>query len=148
MNICKQCGVKTNNPKFCSKSCSAKHNNTGVRRHGKAPGFCEKCGKPKESAARKYCSNECSAVSRKKDPAKVKASNAARQARYRAKYGYNRAFAPDANKDKIKKIYENCPQGYEVDHIIPLSKGGLHHEDNLQYLTVNENRSKGNRTDQ
>ena len=34
---------------------------------------------------------------------------------------------------------------YEVDHIIPISKGGLHHEDNLQYLTIAENRRKSDK---
>lgn len=52
-----------------------------------------------------------------------------------------------ANKDKIQEFYMNRPEGYEVDHIIPL-KGklvsGLHVHENLQYLTVSENRSKGN----
>ena len=33
----------------------------------------------------------------------------------------------------------------EVDHIIPVSLGGLHHQDNLQYLTPDENKRKGNR---
>ncbi len=32
---------------------------------------------------------------------------------------------------------------HEVDHIIPISKGGLHHQDNLQILTQQENRKKG-----
>lgn len=43
----------------------------------------------------------------------------------------------------IKKIYELCPEGYHVDHIISLSKGGLHHQDNLQYLPSRENCRKG-----
>ena len=51
----------------------------------------------------------------------------------------------DADMGKIKKIYQNCPDGYEVDHIIPISKGGLHHQDNLQHLPISENRRKGNR---
>lgn len=46
---------------------------------------------------------------------------------------------------KIKGIYLNCPDGYEVDHVIPISKGGKHHPDNLQYLTVAENRRKHNK---
>ena len=50
---------------------------------------------------------------------------------------------PDADMSKIREIYLNCPKGYEVDHIIPISKGGLHHQDNLQYLTEHDNRSKG-----
>ena len=52
---------------------------------------------------------------------------------------------PDANHDKIKDIYCGCPEGYQVDHIIPVSKGGLHHQDNLQYLTARENQQKGNK---
>jgi len=52
-----------------------------------------------------------------------------------------------ANLEKIKKIYYDCPKGYHVDHIIPL-KGvkvsGLHVENNLQYLTAEDNIRKGN----
>lgn len=32
---------------------------------------------------------------------------------------------------------------HEVDHIVPVSKGGQHHPDNLQVLTRTENRRKG-----
>ena len=46
-------------------------------------------------------------------------------------------------KEQIKYIYENCPAGHEVDHIMPLSRGGLHTPENLQYLTIRENRQKG-----
>lgn len=45
----------------------------------------------------------------------------------------------------IRIFYINCPRGMEVDHIIPVSKGGLHCIENLQYLTPTENRSKGNK---
>ncbi len=52
-----------------------------------------------------------------------------------------------ANLDKIKEIYINCPNGYEVDHVIPLNGSvvsGLHIENNLQYLSVKDNRMKSN----
>ena len=55
-----------------------------------------------------------------------------------------------ADLDKIKEIYYNCPEGYEVDHIIPLQGVyvcGLHIETNLQYLTPLENRQKSNKYD-
>ena len=48
----------------------------------------------------------------------------------------------------IKSFYEKCPNGMEVDHIIPLqgkSVSGFHVLKNLQYLTPEENRKKGNK---
>lgn len=85
----------------------------------------------------------------KNNPKKTKeeklANNRAARMAYYAKQ--KQATTADADKKLIKKIYENLPEGYNVDHIIPINKGGLHHQDNLQYLPVLENRRKGDRLD-
>jgi hypothetical protein len=49
------------------------------------------------------------------------------------------ATPDDADMALIRKIYENCPKGYHVDHIQALARGGPHHQDNLQYLPGPEN---------
>lgn len=48
----------------------------------------------------------------------------------------------------IKRFYANCPEGYHVDHDIPLQGeivSGLHVLGNLRYLPASENMSKGNK---
>ncbi len=55
------------------------------------------------------------------------------------------ALAQCVNKIMTEEFYVNCPDDYEVDHIIPLSKGGNHDVSNLQYLTKALNVSKKNR---
>ena len=70
-----------------------------------------------------------------------KARNKANVYAYRARK-YN-AIVESSDLELIKVIYENCPEGYHVDHIIALAANGLHHQDNLQYLPISENCRKG-----
>jgi hypothetical protein len=58
----------------------------------------------------------------------------------------------DADKSKIQNFYDEAKRltqetgiKHEVDHVIPVSLGGLHHQDNLQILPWFENRKKGNK---
>lgn len=60
----------------------------------------------------------------------------------------------DADHTRIENLYLWAEvfglldgKKYHVDHIIPLSKGGLHHEDNLQILEATQNLRKHNKTD-
>ena len=52
------------------------------------------------------------------------------------------ATPDNVDKKLMKLIYENCPDGYEVDHIIAIAEGGLHEPNNLQYLPSLENKKK------
>ena len=77
----------------------------------------------------------------RENPEKVRAKNAKRRAIKAS------AIPPWANLEKIKEFYQNCPEGYHVDHIVPLQHPlvcGLHVSENLQYLTAEENLKKGN----
>lgn len=65
-------------------------------------------------------------------------SEAKRRIRDRLKFG----------QDGILDFYNNCPVGYEVDHIIPLNGklvSGLHVIWNLQYLKKIDNQKKSNK---
>jgi hypothetical protein len=50
----------------------------------------------------------------------------------------------EANKNEFLKSigYEKLPEGYEVDHIIPLSEGGTDDPSNMQLLTIKQHNIK------
>ena len=47
-----------------------------------------------------------------------------------------------SEKFAVDQFRMNAPNGYHVDHVYPLAKGGLEHPWNLQYLTAEENLKK------
>lgn len=128
--------------KFCSSTCSAIYNNTGkIKVTLKS---CDHCNIVLTRG--KFCSRKCSANARKKYKTVAEAKEVKRIRRNEASANYRAKLRNQtpANVDRnaIKEFYKNCPIGYEVDHITPISKGGLHSIENLQYLTKNENRRK------
>lgn len=131
--------------KFCSNSCCATHSNLLITRRAKTSPLwhdCPTCGKQTRNVL--YCSNDCKPkLLPEERAAKSKAMHNEAWQRYMAKR--KNQTPADVNIKELQEFYKNCPKGYEVDHIIPISKGGLHSIENLQYLTITENRKKSNK---
>lgn len=149
--FCRKCKKELsgyNEKIFCSRTCSVSENNRKTPKRTKAilrKKICPTCGC--EHTKAKFCSSMCYHVSTrlpveiKKEKTRILQLVGCRRYQARKK----KLYPPDANAEKIKEIYANCPDGYEVDHIKPLARGGLHHQDNLQYLPWLENKRKGDK---
>ena len=138
-------GCNTSIPKankFCSKSCATTYNN--LHRNKKVRPTCAHCG-GEAPLGRKFCSQQCGWDHKKMNhPIEyIRACNCEKYKRYIARKKYQTPVGEDIAA--IKQFYLNCPPGYEVDHIVPISKGGHHSLPNLQYLTKSENRRKSNK---
>ena len=78
-----------------------------------------------------------------------KAVNRAKGAKYKA--AKLQRIPVWMTKDELKMMrffYIKCPEGFDVDHIVPLqgrNVSGLHVLSNLQYLTKEENGRKANK---
>lgn len=105
-------------------------------------------------------SNEIKRRYAKNNPGKVAASkrkwskaNSKKELAKCRKYQASKKNATPAwlTKEQIKEmqdIYVNCPEGYEVDHIVPLQGRevkGLHVPWNLRYMRISDNRKKSNK---
>lgn len=112
-----------------------------------------KSEKGRESAKRSYAKRMSDPEKRRKilernkqwrqaNPEKQRASQAQCDIRRRMRKKLGKFISDLQERKDIVNFYRNCPPGYEVDHIIPIAKGGDHSIYNLQYLTKEENRTK------
>ena len=138
---------------FCNSSCAASYNNQGVRRHGSPPNNCLHCGVTTSGSDAIYCSNKCQRNyehnQRWPDEEEYllwrKSNNRESVARYEARKKSQTPEQTPEERKEIQHFYNDCPPGYEVDHIYPVSKGGLHVISNLQYLPELENKRKNDK---
>jgi 5-methylcytosine-specific restriction endonuclease McrA len=147
---CLQCNADIFKPnKFCNSSCAATFNNKLHPKKSAKIHNCPCCGTETKTNHGKYCSNACYQAGRPKkytpEQAVLRRKQLNREvaANYRARV--KNQTPADVDRKAIQEFYANCPIGYEVDHITPISKGGLHDLSNLQYLTIQENRKKSNK---
>lgn len=97
---------------------------------------CDTCGSTyiTKNKASKYCKRNC---------------QPSRKARKKAqKLKCKQAKPQSVSWNDIQSVYDNCPEGMEVDHIIPRNHSkvcGLHVPWNLQYLSPEENLEKSNK---
>lgn len=74
---------------------------------------------------------------------------------YRKKLKAQTPELSNREKKLIRKYYDLVKSlnksvgyiGYHVDHIIPVSKGGIHHPNNMQILSAKDSMRKGNKID-
>lgn len=119
---CLECKILTNNPRFCSKSCSAKFNNR-VKPKRKPTKNCKSCGKI-INATRRYCALDC-----KNSFYKKRKENSL----FRKKKSNNIAVVSWRNRQKVRAVeykggkceicgYNKCFRSLQFHHINPKDK--------------------------
>jgi hypothetical protein len=95
-----------------------------------------------KTCSNSYCSNSSPAAKaakrryKSRNPHMVKYHSSVRRARERSQ------LCTCCSSADRQEVYKNAPDGYHVDHIKPLSKGGPHCCKNFQYLTAKDNLKK------
>jgi hypothetical protein len=105
---CLVCNKETQNPKFCSKSCSAKQSNLGRNRRGTKRKNCKNCKKELNRNAYTYCSDAI----RLDRLNSGKVTSTVLKTFLLKKYGAKCSFC---GWEKINPVTGKCP--IELDHI-------------------------------
>jgi hypothetical protein len=131
--------------KYCSGCDNVKHykeyhKDTNASKIG-LNNLCKECVAVKQQGG--YSRYKDSHVkSYEKNAGKIKARN------IENKLNRGKRVVPWTEKDAIADFYHNCPEGFHVDHEIPLQGkevSGLHVMSNLRYLPAKENLAKSNK---
>lgn len=151
---------------YCSSSCKANSKLKDKRcikcsvefiTHIRTQKYCRDCKLSKPAIVRKCISCDNTFIVKGKNHNKIACKVTHNNAYKKAKVVRKRIdkcrgdrVPKWADKNKIYEVYNNCPDGYSVDHIIPLNGkivSGLHVASNLQYITKEENNFKRNKFD-
>lgn len=169
--------LSSSNRKFCSTDCARLDTNARrmLRKAKKRPPKpkpvlkcieypgeypCRQCLKPTllKQRTNKYCSKKCKRRAERTRNQKSNSVHPRNKTKKHNAYSYLRKRV-DNPKNRIPKwqdrvtlnhIFSNCPDGFVVDHIIPLNNplvSGLHCTANLQILSTIDNTIKSNKFD-
>lgn len=150
-NICKHCNKEwqSSHPgKFCNSGCNHLFKKSEARKLLNLEYKCLECecNFIAEKQGVKFCSIKCNNTNWfKNNRSKHNFKEAKRRAK---KLQATPKWLTKEHWDQIRAIYDSCPDGYHVDHIMPLrgeNLSGLHVPWNLQHLPAKINCSKGNR---
>ena len=152
MNKCQNCGEDTNNPKFCSVSCSAIYNNK-LKPRRKLDRVCSKCSKVVKSYRHKLCEeHHLEYMSNRQDECKNRPLSyyweldSVKKSGKASKNAHIRLLCKTWNKGLLLKPCEKC--GYdkhvELCHIKPIHSfsetstlGEINSENNVVQLCPN-----------
>lgn len=132
--LCAQCSK----PSFCKGLCNNHYKYLWAKKNKEK----------RKKSLKKYHASKKAKVTYKKYRQSLKGKRTKNANWWRYNTRKLKAMPKWVNVKQINSIYNNCPKGYHVDHIIPLkgiNVSGLHVPWNLQYLTPRQNRIKSNK---
>jgi hypothetical protein len=150
---CKTCGkeMKIAGKHYCSKECKPKQKYTPKEKktYTKACLTCNKefttTSKRKSYCTKKHSQSNINYAKKYRSSDKAKMFRKQRKKIEKFKQPISKKY-----KKEILAIYDNKPEGYDVDHIIPINHPdvcGLHVPWNLTYLDKSSNQLKSNQFD-
>jgi len=139
--MCKSCYTKVKGKKRCTKCYLLKPTTEYIQTKKSKDGFHTKC---------KKCTKRAKGTGKSRGEKYKKWSSESNRIKFynnKRRCGIKNATIPGFEK-QIKEIYDACPEGHSVDHIVPITHElvcGLNVPWNLQYLPTSVNIAKSNK---